>query len=194
MLIKREQIKTMALLETPEKDSHFQAVGFSLKGTDGKIHTLNECMGDNGLLVLFICNHCPYVKAIIERVVEDCTELQKAGIGCVAIMSNDVTSHPEDSFENMQIFADENNFTFPYLIDETQDIAKAYGAVCTPDIYGFNIKGTLQYRGRIDNAGMKELDSVIKREMYDAMIQIAKTSIGPSEQFPSMGCSIKWKQ
>ena len=142
---------------------------------------------------MFICNHCPYVIAVIERLVADCQELQKSGIGCMAIMPNDTQNYPADSFENMKIFAKKNGFTFPYLIDETQETAKAYDAVCTPDLFGFNAEGQLQYRGRVDNAGPNEADDNTVREMKEAMMQIAETGTGPSEQHPSMGCSIKWK-
>lgn len=183
----------MALLETPEKDSGFRAADFNLKGTDGKMHNLTDCMGDNGLVVMFICNHCPYVKAVIHRLVTDCKELQKAGIGCVAIMPNDTGNYPQDSFDNMKIFARSNGFTFPYLIDETQEIARAYGAVCTPDIYGFDTNGVLQYRGRVDSAGPNEAKPDTRRELLDAMLAVTEGRKTPDEQFPSMGCSIKWK-
>lgn len=183
----------MALLETPEKDSGFHAADFNLKGTDGQMHTLESCMGENGLVVMFICNHCPYVKAVIHRLVEDCKQLQSKGIGCVAIMPNDTESHPQDSFDNMKIFAKSHGFTFPYVIDETQDIARAYGAVCTPDIYGFDADGALRYRGRVDSAGPNEAKPDTKRELLNAMSAVAEGGDGPDMQFPSMGCSIKWR-
>lgn len=184
----------MALLETPAKNSTFHAIDFSLRGTDGKTYTLNDCRGEKGLLVMFICNHCPYVKAVIRRLAADCRILRDVGIGCVAIMPNDTVSHPADSFDNMKIFARENDFTFPYLIDETQETARAYDAVCTPDLYGFNAEGELQYRGRVDSAGMDEPDSDIKHELREAMLQIAETGRGSDDgQIPSIGCSIKWK-
>lgn len=183
----------MALLQTPVKDTSFYAPDFSLKNIDGKELSYRDIRGENGTLVMFICNHCPYVKAVIDRLVADCRELQKAGIGCVAVMPNDTENYPEDSFENMQEFARRHGFTFPYVIDETQETAKAYDAVCTPDIFGFNADGQLQYRGRVDSAGPKEAGDDTVREMRDAMLQIAKTGTGPGEQHPSMGCSIKWK-
>ena len=183
----------MALMETPEKDTGFQYVDFSLQGVDGKTYSLEDVSGENGTVIMFICNHCPYVKAVIDRLVEDCKVLQGKGIGCVAIMPNDTVKHPADSFDNMKIFSKENGFTFPYLIDETQDVAHSYGAICTPDIYGFNRDGYLQYRGRVDSAGPNEADENTVRELREAMVQIAETNIGPNAQNPSMGCSIKWK-
>lgn len=183
----------MALLETPTAASNFVAPGFTLKNIDGTIMSYDDVKGEKGTLILFICNHCPYVKAIIDRLVADCKALQDQGIGCVAIMPNDAENYPADSFDNMKIFADENGFTFPYLIDETQEVAKAYDAICTPDIFGFNAKGILQYRGRCDSAGPKETDANTVREMHDAMLKIAETGTSPAQQFPSMGCSIKWR-
>ena len=183
----------MALLHTPEKMNNFKAVDFKLKGIDGQVHTLDSCRGERGLLVMFICNHCPYVKAVIERLVADCRELQKNGIGCVAIMPNDTNEYPADSFDNMKLFARSHGFTFPYLIDETQKTARAYDAVCTPDFFGFDAGGVLQYRGRVDSAGAKEAKPDTKRELLEAMLEIAKTGRSVAPQFPSMGCSIKWK-
>ena len=183
----------MALLETPEKDSGFEAVDFNLKGTDGNKHTLQSCMGEKGIVVMFICNHCPYVKAVIHRLVDDCKQLQAKGIGCVAIMPNDTVNYPQDSFDNMKLFAKSNGFTFPYLIDETQEVARAYGAVCTPDIYGFDADGTMVYRGRVDSAGPNEAKPGTKRELLEAMSLVAEDSKANTEQFPSMGGSIKWR-
>ena len=183
----------MALVETPQKDDSFERVDFSLQGVDGKTYSYADIAGDKGTVVAFICNHCPYVQAIIDRFVTDCKTLQDNGIGVVAIMSNDTENYPEDSFENMKLFAQDNGFTFPYVIDETQDIARAYDAVCTPDIYGFDAKGILQYRGRVDSAGPKPADSNTKHELKEAMLEIAKTGQSTQPQFPSMGCSIKWK-
>lgn len=183
----------MTLLHTPARDEDFYAPDFALKNIDGKTMTLAEIKGPKGLLILFICNHCPYVKAIIERLVADCTALQDIGIGVAAIMPNDTETYPEDGFEHMKTFAKTHGFTFPYLIDETQDVARAYGAVCTPDIFGFNAEGALQYRGRCDSAGASEANQNTRREMLEAMQRIAKIGAGPYQQFPSMGCSIKWK-
>ena len=165
---------------------------FNLKGVDEQFYTLDNLKGKKGILIMFICNHCPYVKGIIKRLVKDIKEVKKNDIGCVAIMSNDTESYKEDSFENMKIFAKKNNFNFPYLIDSTQEVARDYGAVCTPDFFGFNDKLELQYRGRLDNAGISG-DVVNKKDMLNAMIQIANIGIGPKKQTPSMGCSIKWR-
>ena len=169
-----------------------KAIPFSLKGIDEKIYNLEEIKGKNGTLVIFICNHCPYVKGVIDRLVKDIIDLQKKEIGCVAIMSNDVENYPEDSFENMKKFSKENSFTFPYLYDETQKTAKEYGAVCTPDFFGYNKNLELQYRGRLDNAGISG-EALKNKELINAFHQIIKTGNGPEEQKPSMGCSIKWK-
>ncbi len=184
----------MALLQTPLKNSDFYAPDFKMKNIDGRMVSLKDVQGEKGMLILFICNHCPYVKAVIDRLVSDCAELQKAGIGCAAIMPNDTESHPDDSFDNMQKFAKAHGFSFPYLIDETQDTARAYDAVCTPDIFGFNADGQLQYRGRVDSAANRPADKNTVREMRDAMLAIAKTGAGPAQQSPSMGCSIKWRE
>jgi hypothetical protein len=142
---------------------------------------------------MFICNHCPYVKGVIDRLVDDVRVLNEAGIGAVAIMPNDTASHPADSFDNMKRFAQEHGFVFPYVIDETQEIARAYGAVCTPDLFGFSSAGELQYRGRVDSAGSRPATGNEKRELREAMLQVAKTGKGPAEQVPSVGCSIKWR-
>lgn len=183
----------MALLHTPAREEDFCAPDFALKNIDEKTLTLADIKGPKGLLILFICNHCPYVKAIIKRLVEDCKTLQNTGIGVAAIMPNDAQTYPEDSFENMKEFAREHGFTFPYLIDETQDVARAFGAVCTPDIFGFNADGILQYRGRCDSAGASQTSENTRREMLEAMQRVAEIGVGPYQQFPSMGCSIKWK-
>ncbi|MDC9726363.1 MAG: thioredoxin family protein, partial [Candidatus Thioglobus sp.] len=177
---------------TPICDFNSPAVNFELKGVDGKIHTLDSCKGENGLLVMFICNHCPYVKAIIDRIIRDTQALKDMGLNTVAVMSNNPDEYQEDSFENMQKIAKDMNFPFPYLIDETQTIAKAYGAVCTPDFFGFNSDLALQYRGRLDASRKESAATDVKRDLFDAMSQIAKTGQGPKEQIPSMGCSIKW--
>ncbi|HWT29554.1 MAG TPA: thioredoxin family protein [Propylenella sp.] len=167
---------------------------FALKGTDNRVHALEEIRGENGTLLMFICNHCPYVKAVIGRLVEDVGALQAAGIGAAAIMSNDTETYPADSFNNMQKFAVQHSFPFPYLIDETQEVARAYGAVCTPDLFGFNRDGVLAYRGRVDSAGSKPRTGNEKRELRDAMLLVARTGQGPAEQIPSIGCSIKWRR
>lgn len=183
----------MALMHTPAKDESVYAPDFTLKNIDGRIMSYNDVKGEKGMVVAFICNHCPYVQAIIHRFVEDAKVLQSAGIGVVAIMPNDTKNYPADSFEKMQEFADQNGFTFPYLIDETQEVARAYDAICTPDIFGFNADGQLQYRGRCDSAGPNEANAQTVRELRNAMTMIAETGLGPVEQAPSMGCSIKWK-
>lgn len=183
----------MALLHTPPKDEELTAIPFSLKNVDGTILTFKDIKGEKGTVIAFISNHCPYVRAIIERMAQDFKTLQKIGIGCCAIMPNDTNMYPDDSFENMQKFSAEHGFTFPYLIDETQDTARAYGAVCTPDIFGFNRFDGLQYRGRLDSAGMNTAGDTTKRELLDAMHRIAEFDAGPHEQVPSMGCSIKWR-
>ena len=169
------------------------APDFALPGVDGRTWTRDQCRGPNGLLVMFICNHCPYVKAVLERIVRDCRELGAHGIGAIAIMSNDPTDYPEDSWDNMVALARRMDFPFPYVLDETQEVAKAYGAVCTPDFFGFNAQLALQYRGRLD-ASRKESVPAARRELFDAMLQVAQTGQGPREQVPSMGCSIKWKE
>ncbi len=170
-----------------------KAPDFDLLGVDGKRHDLVAVRGPNGLVVMFICNHCPYVKAVIDRIVRDCRELSAQGVGSVAVMSNDPTEYPEDSFENMKRIAREKGFAFPYLLDETQDVARAYGAACTPDFFGFNAGLELQYRGRLD-ASRRDAVPNARRELFEAMVQIANTGIGPKEQIASIGCSIKWKK
>lgn len=177
----------------PICDFGWKAIDATLPATDGRSYSIFEQMGENGLVVAFICNHCPYVKGVIDRIVRDAEELKKHGIGFVAINSNDAATYPADSFENMQKFAAQHGFTFPYLHDEDQSVAKAYDAVCTPDFFGFNSDLELQYRGRLDasrNAGTTE---DMSRDLYDAMVQVAETGKGPHEQIASMGCSIKWK-
>ena len=183
----------MVSLETPVCDFGLPAVDFALPGTDGKVWTLADCAGEKGLLVMFICNHCPYVKAIRDRLVRDTRELKALGVNSVAIMSNDPADYPEDSFENMKAVAEEYAFPFPYLLDESQQVAKAFGAVCTPDFFGYNAELKLNYRGRLD-ASRKEAAPVdARRDLFEAMRMVAETGQGPAEQIPSMGCSIKWK-
>jgi peroxiredoxin len=184
----------MVSLETPVCDFGAPAVDFSLQGVDGQIWTLEKCRGEKGLLVMFICNHCPYVKAVRERIVRDTRELLDYGIKSVAIMSNDPNLYEEDSFENMQRIAKEFAFPFPYILDESQQVAKAYGAVCTPDFFGYNADLALQYRGRLDASRMETAPADASRDLFDAMVQVATTGQGPREQIPSMGCSIKWKE
>ncbi|MFP5350255.1 MAG: thioredoxin family protein [Gammaproteobacteria bacterium] len=182
----------MARTETPICDFGRPAPEFSLPGTDGKTYTLRDVRGPNGLLLMFICNHCPYVKAVRDRIIRDAKELKAFGIGTVAISSNDPTDYPEDSFDNMKRLADELKLPFPYLYDESQAVAKAYGAVCTPDFFGYNKDLELQYRGRLDES-RKDAVPNARRELFEAMKQIAQTGQGPREQTPSIGCSIKWK-
>ena len=183
----------MVSLETPVCEFGLPAIDFSLPGTDSEIWTLDDCRGENGLLVMFICNHCPYVKAILDRLVRDAAELKRYGMNTVAIMSNDVNDYPEDSFDNMQGIAKENNFPFPYLLDETQQIAQAYGAVCTPDFFGYNKDLQLQYRGRFDESKKLAAAPDVRRDLFEAMKMVAETGQGPEQQIPSMGCSIKWR-
>ena len=169
------------------------AIDFALPGVDGQTWTLDKARGEKGLLVMFICNHCPYVKAIQDRLVRDCAELKAMGMNAIAIMSNDPNEYEEDSFENMQAVAEKWQFPFPYVLDETQAIAKAYGAVCTPDFFGYNADLQLQYRGRLDASRKQAADANVRRDLFEAMKQVAQTGQGPLEQIPSMGCSIKWK-
>ncbi len=182
----------MVSLTPPVCDFGWKAPDFSLTGVDSKLWTLPEAMGPNGLLVMFICNHCPYVQAIRPRLVRDLAELKQHGIHAIAIMSNDPTEYAEDSFDNMKQVAAEFGFPFPYVIDETQQVAKAYGAVCTPDFFGFNRDGELQYRGRFDASRKETAPEDVRRDLFEAMKEIAATQRGPAEQVPSMGCSIKW--
>lgn len=177
---------------TPICDFGWKARPFSLPALDGKLHSLDDLAGERGTLIAFICNHCPYVVAVIDRLVEDIKILQAEGIGAAAIMSNDYAKYPDDSPYRMREFAQTHGFTFPYLLDEDQSVARAYDAVCTPDFFGFNSKMELQYRGRIDDARMGD-PTGRKTEMLDAMRLIAKTGEGPREQIASMGCSIKWR-
>ena len=182
----------MVSLETPVCDFSQPAVDFSLPGVDGKTWTLEDCRGDKGLLVMFICNHCPYVKSVRERIVRDTRELKQIGLNAVAIMSNDPSQYEEDSFENMRLIAEQYAFPFPYLLDETQATAKAYGAVCTPDFFGYNADLKLQYRGRLDASRKETAAEGVRRDLFEAMKQVAETGSGPQDQIPSMGCSIKW--
>ena len=183
----------MVSLETPVCEFNKPAVDFSLPGVDGGIWTLEECRGARGLLVMFICNHCPYVKAVRERLVQDTRELKDLGVNSVAIMSNDPALYDEDSFENMQAIAREYSFPFPYLLDESQAVARSYGAVCTPDFFGYNSQLELQYRGRLDASRMQTAPADARRDLFEAMRLVAETGRGPEDQIPGMGCSIKWR-
>ena len=184
----------MVSLNPPVCDFGAKASNFELLGVDGKMWTLQECMGRNGLLVMFICNHCPYVKAVHARILRDARDLAGLGIQSVAIMSNDTVNYPEDSYENMQKIAAEYNYPFPYLYDETQEVAKAYGAVCTPDFFGYNVDFELQYRGRLDASRKETAPEGARRDLFEAMKLVAQTGKGPDQQVSSIGCSIKWKQ
>ena len=183
----------MALTKTPICDFGKKAKDFKLKSINNELISLEDIKGPNGTLIMFICNHCPYVKAVTKDIVEDCKKLKDLGINSVAICANDAENYPEDSFDNMILFAKKNQFDFPYLVDETQEIAKTYDAVCTPDFFGYNKNLELQYRGRL-----RELKNLIpvregESDLFKAMKQIADTGKGPENQIPSAGCSIKWK-
>jgi peroxiredoxin len=168
------------------------AADFRLPGVDGRDYTLQDVAGKRGTLVMFICNHCPYVRAVIDRIARDAAELKTYGIGSVAISANDAEAYPDDSFANMKRFAEEHRLQFPYLHDESQQVARSYGAICTPDFFGFDAGLKLQYRGRLDDSGRNPKPSA-QRELFEAMRQLAETGIAPAEQTPSIGCSIKWK-
>lgn len=183
----------MVSLQPPVCEFGAPAIDFALPGVDGKVWTLDQCKGEKGLLVMFICNHCPYVKAILDRLVRDTRELRDLGVNSVAIMSNAPAEYEEDSFENMKLVAERENFPFPYLIDESQEVARAYGAVCTPDFFGYNADLELQYRGRLDASHKEAAPADAHRDLFEAMEQVASTGMGPEAQVPSMGCSIKWK-
>ena len=181
----------MVRTETPICEFDLPAINFKLKGVDEQFYDLTSLKGSNGLLIMFICNHCPYVKSIISRIIRDTKELKHLGINSVGIMSNDPNEYEEDSFENMKKMALDHDFPFPYLIDDTQVVARAYGAVCTPDFFGYNSKLGLQYRGRLDESRKESVDGA-RRELFEAMKEISMTGKGPKNQIPSMGCSIKW--
>jgi peroxiredoxin len=170
----------------------WKARDFALAGVDRKTYSLSDVRGQMGTLVVFICNHCPYVKASIDRIVLEPNALREIGIGTIAIMPNDTRAYWEDSFGSMQLFAVQHAFTFPYVIDETQEVARAYDAQCTPDFFGFNAQDELQYRGRLDASSVRPAANA-RRDLFEAMKQVAETGHGPQEQIPSMGCSIKWK-
>jgi peroxiredoxin len=184
----------MPSLTTPPGELGFLAPPFTLKDVDGGMKSLADLAGPNGTLVAFICNHCPYVKAIIDRLVRDAAELKGLGVSTVAICSNDADHYPDDDYPSMQRFALQHRLGFPYLHDESQDVARAYGAVCTPDFFGFDRELKLRYRGRLDSSGRQAGAPDARRELYLAMKQVAETGQAPAEQVPSMGCSIKWKE
>jgi len=178
--------------ETPICNFGEAAKPFDLPATDGKRYTLEDVRGPKGTLVMFICNHCPYVKAVLDRIIRDANDLKEHGIGVVAINANDPAAYPDDSFDNMKRVAQAKQLPFPYLFDESQEVARAYDAVCTPDFFGYNKDLGLQYRGRLDASKTTPVPGAI-RELYEAMVQVAETGRGPEHQIPSMGCSIKWK-
>ena len=184
----------MPSLTSPPGELGFAAPAFTLRDVDGRTKSLAELAGPNGTLVAFICNHCPYVKAIVDRIVRDAGDLAKLGVNTVAICSNDGEHYPEDDFPSMQRFAQQHGFTFPYLHDETQAVGRAYAAVCTPDFFGFDQDLKLRYRGRLDSSGRHGGAPDARRELYLAMQQVAETGQAPAEQIPSMGCSIKWRE
>jgi peroxiredoxin len=184
----------MVSLETPICDFGLSAPDFVLPGVDAQEWSLQQCAGERGLLVMFICNHCPYVKAVQRRIVRDTSELAQLGINSVAIMSNDPAEYEEDSFENMKRVAEQMGYPFPYLYDESQAVAKAYGAVCTPDFFGYNAALELQYRGRLDASRKETAPADVRRDLFEAMKMVADTGQGPRRQIPSMGCSIKWRE
>jgi len=183
----------MVSTETPKAEPGWPAADFTLPGVDGKQYSYEDCRGERGTVVMFICNHCPYVKSSLARILRDARALLDEGVRCVAISANDAVAYPEDSFAQMRRVARDNDFPFPYLYDESQAVARAYGAVCTPDFYGFNAAGLLQYRGRLDAGRRDSPPAGAPRELYEAMKLIARTGKGPTEQLPSIGCSIKWR-
>ena len=183
----------MALLDTPVCDFGWPAPDFTLETPGGTEHSMRGHLTDRGLLIAFICNHCPYVVAVAERLAKDTRTLMDEGVGVLAVMSNDYHDYPADAPPEMARFAKHYGFAFPYLVDEDQAVGKAYGAVCTPDFFGLDARGALQYRGRLDDAGMRGDASSRTPELLHAMRGIAETGEGPREQTPSMGCSIKWR-
>jgi peroxiredoxin len=183
----------MVLTETPICNFGEPAPDFTLPGVDGRDWSLADCRGEAGTVVMFICNHCPYVRAIRARLIADVERLTRFGVKAVAIMPNDTDAYPEDGFDNMRAIARELAFPFPYLLDETQEVARAYGALCTPDFFGYNADLELQYRGRLDSGRLDEPPATAPRELLEAMRRIAETGRGPATQYPSVGCSIKWR-
>jgi len=178
----------------PICDFGWPAIDATLPGVDGKQHSIFGQAGPNGIVLAFICNHCPYVKAVISRIVRDAGDMKAEGVGFVAVSSNDAGAYPEDSFQNMRLFAAAHHFGFPYLYDEEQSLARAYGAACTPDFFGFNKELKLQYRGRLDASRKEAGPADLRRDLYEAMTQVARTGEGPLDQIASIGCSIKWKE
>jgi peroxiredoxin len=172
----------------------FPAPDFQLAGTDGRIYTLEELRGPKGLLVMFICNHCPYVKAVLDRIIRDVNDLRPLGIHAVGINANDAVGYPEDSFAQMVALSNDRSLPFPYLYDETQDVAHAYDAVCTPDFFGFDRNLQLRYRGRLDASRKETAPPDAKRELFQAMKMVAESGHAPVEQHPALGCSIKWRE
>jgi len=188
----KERVQDMVATQTPICDFGWKAVDFRLEDSDGRLYRLEDIRGPNGTLILFICNHCPYVRAVADRIARDVQDLQAKGIGVIAIMPNDYQHYPDDAPARMKDFAEQHGFTFPYVVDETQEVARRYGAICTPDFFGFNADLELQYRGRLD-ASRREAVEGAPRELYEAMCQVAETGRGPEQQIASMGCSIKWR-
>ncbi len=182
----------MVAMMPPVCDFDWPAPNFALPGTDGQMHSLDSVAGENGTLVMFICNHCPFVLAILDRIIRDARDLQDLGLGVAAICSNDAVSYQADSFENMKRMAEQHTFPFPYLHDEDQSVARAYDAACTPDFFGFDANRGLQYRGRLDASRAQAGPTSLRRDLFEAMKQVAETRRGPEDQIPSMGCSIKW--
>lgn len=178
----------------PVCDFGWSAPDFELPGVDGRTHRLTDVRGPNGTLVMFICNHCPYVQAVADRIVRDCAELAPHGVSAIAVMSNDAVAYPDDAPDRMKLFADRHGFGFPYVYDESQDVGRAYGAICTPDFFGFNADLKLQYRGRLVDSRKDAAAPDVRRDLFEAMLQIARTGEGPKDQIPSIGCSIKWKE
>lgn len=180
--------------QPPVCDFGWPAPDFELPGIDGRRYRLSDIKGPNGTLVMFICNHCPYVKAVADRIARDCVELAQHGVSAIAVMSNDVAAYPADAPDKMKLFAERNGFTFPYVHDETQQVARAWGAICTPDFFGLNADLKLQYRGRLDESRRDTAAPEARRDLFEAMLKIARTGEGPRDQIPSIGCSIKWRE
>ena len=184
----------MASVAEMTRELGWAAADFTLEGVDGKRHRLADLKGRNGTLVMFICNHCPYVKAVVDDIVRDCAALAADGVGAIAVMSNDTENYPEDSFDNMKKFAAAHRLGFPYVIDRSQDVAREYGAICTPDFFGFDGDLRLRYRGRIQEMRGRTPAPGAKRELLEAMRSISRDGTAPVDQNPSIGCSIKWRE